>query len=193
MSSTTLNFKPITEVRQGQCAKLKARDGEPLPQGQTFAEEWDPAKVKNMLDAKYFLDNGGCKGPQTTVLPPGSYRLNMYLWEVEMVDATEIEKGFVGVVKSHVHSRVNFGIITAEKPESIEPIVDKEHLAAPIVEVGAPGIWNVALPPNLYYLNPDAYVVTPIETRIQTWKYLGGYTRREINLELMKKVPFNKL
>lgn len=45
-----------------------------------------------MLNAEYFLTNGGQKGPQLTVLKPGKYRLNRYLFDVKIEDATNIEK-----------------------------------------------------------------------------------------------------
>ena len=48
------------------------------------------------------LKNGGQKGPQLTVLPPGKYRINRYLFSVEFQDATDIPAGFVGVVKANV-------------------------------------------------------------------------------------------
>ena len=37
-----------------------------------------------MLDAEYFLTHGGQRGPQTTILTPGNYRLNTYLWDLSV-------------------------------------------------------------------------------------------------------------
>ena len=71
-----------------------------------------------MLDAEYFLTHGGQRGPQTTILTPGNYRLNTYLWDVDIQDAVDVAKGFVGVVKSNVIAAVNFGNLVAEKPTS---------------------------------------------------------------------------
>ena len=45
---------------------------------------------------------GGFKGPQTSVLAPGKYRINPKLFTVEIVPATTIEQAMVGVVKSNV-------------------------------------------------------------------------------------------
>ena len=46
--------------------------------------------------------NGGQRGPQLSVLTPGKYRLNRYLWDITEVDAREVKAGFVGVIKSNV-------------------------------------------------------------------------------------------
>ena len=67
-----------------------------------MAEARAPDKFKDMLDAAYFLENGGQNGPQLTVLPPGKYRLNLYLFKARPNKATDIPAGFVGVVKFNV-------------------------------------------------------------------------------------------
>ena len=38
--------------------------------------------------------------------------------------------------------------------------------------------------PGAYYLNRHAYDVTLVDTRVQTWEYKGGYTRRIIDLAI---------
>ena len=49
---------------------------------------------------------------------------------------------------------------------------------------GCVGIWKEALLPGAYYLNHVAYEVTLVDTRVQTWEYKGGFTRRVIDLAL---------
>ena len=50
-------------INQGKCAKLVALDGERLPDGKVYAPRWSEADFKNMLDAKYFLENRGRRRP----------------------------------------------------------------------------------------------------------------------------------
>jgi hypothetical protein len=71
-----------------------------------------------MLDAEYFLTHNGQRGPQTTILTPGNYRLNAYLWDLSIYNAVDVAEGFVGVVKSNVIDSVHFGNLIAEKPAS---------------------------------------------------------------------------
>jgi len=188
---------PVVVVPNGKVGLLLARDGAPFRSEQSFADplhmfaekgSGKPVEVGRMMsDAAYFLDNGGQKGPQTTVLTPGTYRLNRFLWDVEFVDVTDVPKGFVAVIKSNVYGAVDLGsVLKVEKPKSCNPIQvgDPKKLVAPLVPTGCVGIWNSALPPGQYYLNSRAYQVTPVDTRQQAWLYAGGFTKREVTLQV---------
>lgn len=185
-------YEDVVEIPDGQYGYLVARDGVSLRPDQTFADAFDPDVATQMVtDAAYFLTYGGQKGPQTSVLGPGKYRLNRYLWEVSLKSSTDIPNGFVGVLKSNVHSRVDFGNLKTEKPTTCSPVkpqgVDANALAVPLVPRGCIGTWADPLLPGRYYINLDAYSVTQIDTRVQTWEYKGGYTQRSINLTVSQK------
>jgi hypothetical protein len=170
---------------------LIARDGAPLRPGQAFADPFPVELGLRMLDAVTFLKSGGQRGPQLTVLTPGKYRLNRYLWEYTERPAKELEAGFVGVVKSNVHADIDFGTLRATKPETCDIVGDKDasiqRLEAPIVPVGCIGVWNKSLQPGKYYFNPDAFAVKEIDTRAQVWTYAGGYKRANISLTVDAK------
>jgi hypothetical protein len=170
---------------------LVARDGAPLRPGQAFADPFPVEFGLRMLDAVTFLKNGGQRGPQLTVLTPGKYRLNRYLWDYTERPAKEVEAGFVGVVKSNVHADIDFGTLRATKPENCDVASGKDasvqRLEAPIVPVGCIGVWNKSLQPGKYYFNPDAFAVKEIDTRAQVWTYAGGYKRANISLTVDAK------
>jgi hypothetical protein len=172
---------------------LAARDGAALRPGQAFADPFPVDKGYRMLDAVTFLKNGGQRGPQLTVLTPGKYRLNRYLWDYSERPAKEVEAGFVGVVKSNVHADVDFGTLGAKKPDNCDVITNRDsdnnvqRLEAPIVSVGCIGVWEKSLPPGKYYFNPDAFAVKEIDTRAQVWTYAGGYKRASISLTVDAK------
>jgi hypothetical protein len=144
-------------VPDGKIARLVAKDGAALRPGEAFADPF-PAKFGYaMLDAETFLRNDGQRGPQLTVLPPGKYRINHYLWDVELREAKEIQAGFVGVVKSNVWADIDLGTLRAKKPESCDVAKrpdtgasDVQRLAAPLVPVGCAGVWDKSLPPGKY-------------------------------------------
>ncbi len=178
-----IEMLPVMEVEQGQYGFLTAKDGKPLADGQFMAPEW--ASADDMIDALKFMGwtgdrdeykgPTGTKGPQYTVLRPGKHRVNRYLFSATNGNSTPIKTGFVGVVKSNV------GEIYTGDP--ILPTgIEASNLSVPIVPKGYQGIWNEVLMPGEYYINKKALIVTPIDTRVQTWKYLGGYTRRTIKL-----------
>ena len=141
---------------------LLAQDGQSLSPGQFIADTWDKGKEDLMLNAEYFLSHGGRKGVQFNVLAPGSYRLNKYLWKVIPGDATPIEPGEVGVIKS------NYG----KEPDA--KMIGKTEI--PLVPKGYIGIWNEPLYPGNYYINPQALEVHKISTRLLSWEYKGGFT-----------------
>lgn len=167
----------LIEVPDGQYGYIIAKDGAPLRRNQFLADAWPEGELNNWLDAAYFLKNGGQKGPQLTVLPPGKYRINRYLFQVEFENATDVSAGFVGVVKSNVQETPRW------EPAAV-PHELRGSLAVPLVEKGSVGIWVDPLPPGRYYLNKVAYNVTIVDTRVQTWNYKGGYNRRYIDLEV---------
>jgi hypothetical protein len=199
--------EPIVQVPEGQYAYLVAKDGNRLPAGQSFAEAFDPETAERMItNSAFFLTNGGYKGPQTTVLTPGIYRINRYLWDVQYGPITEIEKGFVGVVQSNVWSRVDFGALKAEKPDNCVPSlrkkldsgselgqpVSQDKLVVNLVPVGCSGVWETALGPGKYFVNKAAYKVTTVDTRVQAWEYKGGYQRRWIDLTVDQAGKINQ-
>src|SRR6516162_8579095 len=180
--------KKETVIGDGKLGLLTAKDGVPLRAGQAFADPFPADFGLKMLDPETFLKNGGQRGPQLTVLQPGKYVLNDYLWDVEIADAQDVNTGFVGVVKSNVWATVNFGTLSADKPAGCDVIGARDRnegrIEAPIVPVGCVGVWQAALQPGKYYIHPKAYTITPIDTRAQVWTYAGGYERCQIALNV---------
>ena len=183
--------KEEVTIPQGKVGVLTARDGAPLRSGQAFADPFPPKYGYQMLDATTFLGNGGQRGPQLTVLTPGKWRINRYLWDFAEADAKEVKAGFVGVVKSNIHADIDFGTLKAIKPEKCDLLANREasagRLEAPIVPVGCIGVWKDALQPGKYYFPPEAFLITEIDTRAQVWTYAGGYTRSNIALTVDSK------
>ena len=162
-------------ITPGHYGFITALDGTPLDPGQILADEWPEQDYQKMLDAEYFLRHGGRKGPQLTVLTPGTYRFNRYLYSVEEKSATTVEKGEAGVVKS-----------TVQTIKECNPLAHGDHgeLRAIRVPKGCVGMWEEPLQPATYYLNEMAYTITKISTRGQAWEYKGGFVRRYIDLHV---------
>jgi hypothetical protein len=175
-----LEFYPVVEVPEGQYGLLLARDGRPLREVQFIADPWPEADFEKMLDARHFLAaGGGQKGPQLTVLRPGKYRLNRYLFDIKNLPAVDVPTGHVAVVRSNVQTAED-----CPDPVKVARGAADDTVAMPIVPKGCIGVWNEPVPPGRYYLNQRAYVPTIIPTRVQTWTYRGGYKARKINLRV---------
>lgn len=169
---------PIVSIPNGQYGLLTAKDGAALGVGQFLAAGWPEDRVTDMLQAEYFLRHGGQKGTQLTVLKPGQYRLNRYLFDVSLQQALDVEAGFVAVIKSNVQEAASCPAPMPVQQEAPRP----SRLAVPLVPRGCVGVWQEPLPPGRYYLNQIAYQATLMPTRAQALVYSGGYIHRDIDL-----------
>jgi hypothetical protein len=173
----------VVTIPEGYYGQLTTLDGMAMPSGMFMAPAIPDDRVGDMLKAEVFLTEGGLRGPQETVLKPGQYRLNRYLFDIRLDQATTatiIPAGHVGVVKSNVTQP---GINCVEEEVSASE-ASREALTVPLVPRGCVGIWKDPLFPGAYYLNRQAYEVTLVDTRVQTWEYKGGYTKRIIDLSV---------
>ena len=92
---------PIVKVPEGSYGEIIAVDGAPMPEGMFIAPAYPRRKRRRHAQAETSC-GGGYRGPQETVLKPGDYRLNRYLFNVRVdkdTRATIIPAGHVGVVK----------------------------------------------------------------------------------------------
>ena len=171
---------PVVQILQGSYGFLTAKGGAPLGAGEFIARGAPEKEFNKMLDAEYFLNNGGQKGPQLNVLRPGSYRINLYLFDVKRQNSLNVEAGEVAVVKSNVNEHE--GCPTAAELAARGQGGYGSALSVPLVPKGCTGVWDEALLPGRYYLNREAYTATLIPTRARTWVYRGGYVKRRIDL-----------
>ena len=172
-----IEFFPVQEIPEGQYGLLVTTDGRAIDEGAYLANPWSESNEENMLNASYFLENGGQKGPQFNVLKPGKYRLNPYLYRINKLRATDVPTGHVAVIRSNIKTSE----LDCPDPSKSFGTAD-ESFALPLVPKGCVGVWEESIPPGRYYLNEKAFVSTIIPTRVQTWVYKGGYTARRINL-----------
>jgi len=84
-------------VPAGKVGAVEACDGRPLASGRIVARRVD---CDSYQDARAFLANGGERGPQMALIPPGTYRVNSLLFKVSVVEAVTVPPGKVGVVEA---------------------------------------------------------------------------------------------
>jgi hypothetical protein len=206
---------PLVTIPNGFYGRIVTRDGKALDATQIMADAWPDAELNKYLDATYFLDHDGTKGLQLSVLKPGTYAMNLALYEVrvgrrangrDVTDAdddvydlrgrrtektpldtsiTSIPAGSVGVVRASVQTK---GIDC--RPATAR--TDDDGLSAELVPQGCKGVWSSSLNPGSYYLNRDAYDVTMVSTRVQALEFHGGYTKRSIDLQVDAKGNFQQ-
>jgi uncharacterized membrane protein YqiK len=90
-----ITFQPFTIIPTGKIGLVLARDGAELQTGTILGRK---VPCDTFQDAEAFLKNGGQKGRQTGIMTPGSYRINTFLFDVEMTDMISIPDNAVGIV-----------------------------------------------------------------------------------------------
>ena len=159
----TVRVDNVVVVPPGQAGFVTAHDGQPLPENEMFAPAWSSAQ--EMLNPVTFLAKGGRRGPQTTILTPGTYRYNTALHEVTPIPALQVDAGTVVVIKS------NSGLPWTDADGKADlvngvPLVPRNHR----------GVWAEPITPGGYYLNTRAYMPIVVKTTQRTYTYQMGKT-----------------
>lgn len=137
LNSTEIDTNTL--VPPGKVGIVTALGGKSMPAGRLLAEE-------------------GEQGIQRQVLPPGSHRINRHGFQVELVDATDIQSGFVGVVRRLLGTQ-------GQGPFAQEGTDQKGYLPK-------------VLQPGIYYINTKEYEVIKAEVGIfQTSFHVSGSAR----------------
>ncbi len=91
----SVSIRSFLTIKQGKLGVVEARDGKPLSGGRVLAKL---VECNSYQDARAFIQNGGERGPQIAIIPPGTYRINTRLFDVSEADVTEVESNMVGLV-----------------------------------------------------------------------------------------------
>ena len=127
---SNLAVTPLIQIGAGQGGLLTTTDGLPMSSGNVYAPEWGEDDFGDMQNAEYFLTTcGGYKGPQTSVLTPGKYRINPKLFRVKMVDVTNVPRASVAVIKSNVGSVPSGGSETGRLVDDAQRGIRRRPLA----------------------------------------------------------------
>src|SRR5574338_182659 len=142
---TTTKFITIPEGRIGV---VDAADGAPLSD-RVFGREVDCDAFQN---ARAFLMRGGERGPQISVIPPGTYRVNTALFTVRQAEVLEIPEGKVGLVTTQDGVPLQVGEIAGREVPGHNLFQDGEAF---IKAGGAKGLQSQVMLAGTYYLNPN--------------------------------------
>jgi len=135
----------------------------------------------------------GMKGVLEEVLTPGTYKINPYIYEVELQPATVIPAGFVGVVTNL------FGLqpATTDSPmlEELSGAWEQTKAAVipgaaasgtsiksfvrPLAKPGERGTLRDVLQPGVYFINPKRQKVTVIEIGFNEYSQIHATTNSQ--------------
>lgn len=138
----------FTTVDEGTVGIVEARDGMPLVAGRVLARRVDCDSFQN---ARAFLSGNGERGPQITVIPPGTYRINTALFSVELVRVLEIEDNKVGIVTTREGQPLVTGEIAGREVKDHSLFQDAQAF---IDGGGYKGLQEQVMLAGRYYINP---------------------------------------
>ena len=144
----SVNVVPFVTVEEGKIGIVESRDGVPLSGGRVLASRVESDSFQN---ARAFLTNGGQRGPQIAVIPPGTYRINTALFTVTDTEVLEIEENRVGVVTTKEGRGLPAGEIAGLKVDGHSSFQDGEAFLA---AGGYKGLQEQVLLAGRYFINP---------------------------------------
>ena len=145
---------PFTVIAETEVGVVESIDGDPVPAGRIFARVVPGDDL--FQNGESFLKNGGEKGPQISILPPGNYRINPVLFRVRKVPVTLIDKGKVGLVNSMDGKPIPPGRLLAQRVEGHSAFEDGEAF---LRNAGQKGPQIEILLPGTYRVNTDLFRV----------------------------------
>lgn len=133
------------KISEDQIGIVEAITGAPIPNGKILADDVECDLFQN---GEAFLKNGGQKGKQIQILPPGEYRINTYLFKVEVQEATVIKPNQVGIVDAIAGESIPPGKIMAAPVEcnlfqDAKAFLSKGGQKGPQLQILTPGTYRI--------------------------------------------------
>ncbi len=152
----SVQFHPFTVVPEGKIGLVLSNDGVELPTGNILGRK---VESDNFQDAKKFLETGGQKGRQTSILTPGTYRINNYAFTITIADMTLIRENMLGIVTSMDGAPIATGQIAGKDVVGHNNFQDIDMF---LVNGGNRGLQPQVILAGSYYINPWAVQIEEI-------------------------------
>lgn len=143
-----ISFTPFTVVPTGKIGLVLARDGAELETGAILGRK---VPCDSFQDAEAFLRSGGRKGRQTGIITPGSYRINTFLFDVEITDMVNVPDNAVGIVTTMEGKPLEDGQIAGRIIDSHNKFQDADLF---LNNGGYKGLQEQVILAGAYFLNP---------------------------------------
>lgn len=147
-----VEIKPFFVVPNGKIGIVEACDGKPMPDGRILGCQ---VECDNYQDALAFLRNGGERGVQMAVIPPGTWRVNTLIFTVYLADMTIIPEGKIGIVEARDGKPLSGGRIIGRHVECDAFQAAQAFMA----NGGERGPQMTIIPQGQYRINPKLFDV----------------------------------
>jgi uncharacterized membrane protein YqiK len=143
-----VTLAPFTTIDKNQIGIVEARDGKALSKGRVLAAAVD---CNSFQDTRGFLAKGGERGPQISVIPPGTYRINTAMFTVLPAEVLEIPDNSVGIVTAKDGTSLPTGEIAGREVPGHNMFQDGESF---ITHGGFKGLQEQVILAGRYFINP---------------------------------------
>lgn len=168
----TVELVKFTVIPDGRIGVIEACDGKPLPDGRVIARQ---VESDNFQDARLFLGNGGERGVQMAIIPPGTWRINTLLFTVHIEAMTVIEPGKIGIVEARDGQPLSGGRIIG-KHVACDSFQDAQAFMS---RGGERGPQMAIIPQGKYRINPRLFNVSMADVLDVPDNKVGIVTTRE--------------
>lgn len=131
-------------IAENEIGVVEAVAGKSIPQGSFMAAD---VECNLFQDGEAFLKNGGQKGMQIAILPPGQHRINPSLFNVSIEKVISIGEGEIGIVEAIAGLPLEPGKIFASPVECNSFQDAKAFLASgqrgPQIQILTPGSYRI--------------------------------------------------
>jgi uncharacterized membrane protein YqiK len=135
-------------IDEGEIGIVDSRDGKPLSGGRVLARL---VPCDSFQNARAFLTNGGERGPQVGIIPPGTYRINTGLFTITAEKVLEIPDNMVGIVTTKEGTPLRTGEIAGKEIMGHNSYQDGQTF---IDNGGFKGLQEQVMLAGRYFLNP---------------------------------------
>src|SRR5262245_40720668 len=171
-----VTLQKFITIGQDAVGIVDARDGHPLKGGRVLARR---VECNSYQDARAFLEGGGERGPQMTVSPPGTYRINTALFSVQSVKVLDVPDNMVGIVTTKEGQPLATGEIASQPVSGHNSFQDAQAF---VDAGGGKGLQEQVVLAGRYFINPRFATVEIKETTIVPIANVGvviAYVGRE--------------
>jgi regulator of protease activity HflC (stomatin/prohibitin superfamily) len=170
----TVEKVPMIKIGEDEVGIVDAIDGKPIPPGRIFAKVVQGHNLYQ--DGEAFLTNGGEKGPQLQILPPGLYRVNPYLFKIAKVASIDIPASRIGLVMARDGEPIPPGRLLARRVDGHDNYQNGQSF---LEKGGQKGPQIDILLPGTYRINTKLFQVEIRDATVVPTKKVGVVTARD--------------
>ena len=160
-----VHVMPLVTISQGKIGYVFARDGVPLPPGQTLGKV---IPGNTFEDVRAYIDAGGQRGPQRQILREGTYAFNLaqfiiiteaQIYYLPMGSAED--QGAIQMMAQHLNSVDGFNPIVIKGADDMTGIMTvNDGPSLPMGDIIAPNVGDKQGDPNYHnnFQDPEAFL-----------------------------------